>query len=372
MSQPSNYTEQSNRYGAFSMKNLISTLAGFCLLGLLSTTPALGQAATDVKCDGCVQSGDIATNGVRRGDIQNFSINTPKLNNFAVTTEKIKTGAVTTDKIADGAITADKLAAGADLSNEVSILQGEQAVQNDRLDVLETKRGLLDQNELSSIWSNSLNTHFDLIKIGNDLYSCGQSYLYGCDRAISGNATEYGGLGYEPRTASVFFWDPVAYTRIYAIPTDIGAGYGELRFVGVANLTAHRDRGQMLVDDCDNPMVGYVQESRSQRDYAPPQSVMNNSGQLYELDNFNSVDVDVTGNTYGVMNFIIHTDITTPICTPGVSDRTGIWQRYAYTFVLDLNEARFAGPYTYQGSSIGLLDRVEALENPPPIPPPPS
>ena len=261
--------------------------------------------------------------------------------------------------------------AGADLSNEVNILQGEQAVQNDRLDSIETKRDLLDQNELSSIWSNSLNAHFDLVKIGNDLYSCGQSYLYGCDRIISASGTEFAGLGYEPRTASVFFWDPIAFTRIYAIPTDIDAGYGELRFVGVANLTAHRGRGQMLVDDCDNPTVGYVQESRSQRDYTPPQSVMNNSGQLYELDNFDSVDVDVTGNTYGVMNFIIHTDITTPICTPGVSDRRGIWQQYTYSYVLDLSEPRFAGPFTYQGSSIGLLDRVEALENPTVTPPPP-
>jgi len=261
--------------------------------------------------------------------------------------------------------------AGADLSNEVSVLQGEQAVQNDRLDSIETKHSLLDQNELSSIWSNSLNAHFDLVKIGNDLYTCGQSYLFGCDRAISANGTEFGGLGYQPRTASVFFWDPTANTRIDAIPTDIGAGYGELRFVGFANVSAHRDRGQMLVDDCDNPTVGYVQQSRNPRDYLPPQSVMNNAGQLYEIDNFNSVDVDVTGNTYGVMNFIIHTDNTTPICTPGVSDRTGIWQQYTYTFVVDLNDARFAGPFTYQGSSIGLLDRVEALENPPVAPPPP-
>lgn len=95
------------------MRNMIHGLAGFCALGLLSTTPALGQAATDVKCDGCVQSGDIATNGVRRADIQNFSINTPKLNNFAVTTEKIKTGAVTESKIADGAVTGGKIAANA-------------------------------------------------------------------------------------------------------------------------------------------------------------------------------------------------------------------------------------------------------------------
>jgi hypothetical protein len=91
---------------------------------------------------------------------------------------------------------------------------------------------------------------------------------------------------------------------------------------------------------------------------------MNNSGRVYTLDSFDSVDVDVTGKTYGVMNFIIHSDTVTPICTPGVSDRTGIWQQYTYTFAVDVNDARFAGPFTYTGTSIGLLDRVEALENP--------
>ena len=91
------------------MKRTISILLSITALWLVSTAPALAQAATDVNCDGCVQSGDIATNGVRRADIQNFSINTPKLNNFAVTSEKIKTGAVTESKIADGAVTINKV-----------------------------------------------------------------------------------------------------------------------------------------------------------------------------------------------------------------------------------------------------------------------
>ena len=93
------------------MKNMIFMVVVFYALGLLYATPALGQAAaTDVNCDGCVHSGDIATNGVRRADIQPFAINTPKLNNFAVTTEKIKTGAVTESKIANGAVTGNKIA----------------------------------------------------------------------------------------------------------------------------------------------------------------------------------------------------------------------------------------------------------------------
>jgi hypothetical protein len=75
------------------------------------------QTATNVNCDGCVGTNDIATNGVRRSNIQNFSINTPKLSNFAVTTEKIKTDAVTTSKIEDGAVTAAKVEAK--LSNAI-------------------------------------------------------------------------------------------------------------------------------------------------------------------------------------------------------------------------------------------------------------
>ena len=91
------------------MKQYFSTSVALCALGLLGSNVVWAQAATDVNCDGCVQSSDIATNGVRRSNIQNFSINTPKLNNFAVTSEKIKTGAVTESKIADGAVTPDKM-----------------------------------------------------------------------------------------------------------------------------------------------------------------------------------------------------------------------------------------------------------------------
>lgn len=232
------------------------------------------------------------------------------------------------------------------------------------IDAADGNSGVLDQNELTSIWSNSLNAHFDLVKIGNDLYSCGQHALFGCDQAISSNGTQFGGLIYRPRTASLEFFDSVSSIRIAAIPVDIGSGFGELRFVGAANLAAHRNRGQMLVNDCDNPTIGYVQQDRSPRGPLTPSTVMSNSGRVYVLDSFDSVEVDVTGTTYGVMNFIVHSDNTTPICTPGISDRTGIWQQYTYSFAVDAGEARFAGPFTYQGSSIGLLDRVEALETP--------
>lgn len=91
------------------MKNIIVFLVGFCVLGLLPTTPALAQAATDVNCDGCVNTNDIADRAVRRSKIANFAVNTPKLSNFAVTSAKIKSLAVTESKIADGAVTNAKL-----------------------------------------------------------------------------------------------------------------------------------------------------------------------------------------------------------------------------------------------------------------------
>jgi hypothetical protein len=258
--------------------------------------------------------------------------------------------------------------AGADLSNEVSALQGEQAIQDNRLDSLEAKPDFPDQNELSSIWSNMLNAHFDLRKIGNDLYSCGQLDLYGCSQATSANGDVFS-LVYFPRTESLYLHDPVTFRWATAVTSDIYSGFATLRFIGEANVLAHRNVGQMLVNDCDNPTIGYVQHSRnpyrlgSQGDRLVPLTVMNNSGHLYEIASFDSVDVDVTGNIYGVMNFVVHSDNVTPICTPGVSDRRGIWQQYNYSFVLDLNQPRFAGPFTYQGTTIGLLDRVEALEN---------
>jgi len=90
---------------------------GLVALALLGSGSVWAQTATNVNCDGCVGTNDIATNGVRRSNIQNFSINTPKLSNFAVTTEKIKTDAVTTSKIEDGAVTAAKVEAK--LSNAI-------------------------------------------------------------------------------------------------------------------------------------------------------------------------------------------------------------------------------------------------------------
>ena len=52
------------------MKKITIVLNGLVIAGLAASIPAFAQVATDVQCDGCVQSGDIATNGVRRADIQ--------------------------------------------------------------------------------------------------------------------------------------------------------------------------------------------------------------------------------------------------------------------------------------------------------------
>jgi hypothetical protein len=105
------YDAPDNDEWGIVMKKQIIFLNGIVVLGLLISAPVIAQTATNVVCDGCVHSSDIATNGVRRADIQNFAVNTPKLNNFAVTTAKLGPGAVTTGKIADGAVSVDKVSA---------------------------------------------------------------------------------------------------------------------------------------------------------------------------------------------------------------------------------------------------------------------
>ena len=253
--------------------------------------------------------------------------------------------------------------------DRLDIIEGEQTVQNDRIDDLENspgpERAVPDINELNSIQSNLLNHHFDLRAVGNDLYSCGQYQIFGCDTAHS-SIESFGDLIYESRTNSIRFSDDeVTGGFVYAIPTVRRFKFDNLRFVSHANITSFKSLGQTLVDDCDNPTVALIDRNRNPRFTRIPITIMDNAGRVYERGSADLVTfVDVTGSTFGVLNFIVHRDTTTPICTPGVSDRTGIWEQHPYSFVLDTNDARFVGPYTYTGTSIGLIDRVEALENP--------
>ena len=199
------------------MKRTTLHALGLCAFGLLSTTTALGQAATDVKCDGCVQSGDIATNGVRRADIQNFSINTPKLNNFAVTTEKIKTGAVTESKIAAAAVTESKISASAvspeklssGLGNEGFLLGGVKIsittsfgqIRHGGYDLpslyvttpIETQQEVYDDLDFPSILTAAMTTNVDFGEEGNTQLSvgAGEDVLVNASATVSSDTDEF-------------------------------------------------------------------------------------------------------------------------------------------------------------------------------------
>jgi hypothetical protein len=76
------------------MRNLI---AAVLLLGCGAVQAA---PATDLECDKCVQTNEIAAGAITTG----------RLNKSAVTTGKIRSRAVTTGKIKDGAVTVEKVA----------------------------------------------------------------------------------------------------------------------------------------------------------------------------------------------------------------------------------------------------------------------
>ena len=246
---------------------------------------------------------------------------------------------------------AGQSASAADVNENFAVLQdGVQKLQS----------VFLAENLNSS--ATDLNFDFPLTWMGEQLFSCGDQYLYGCSRATSGIGTQFIGVSYRTRSNSVrLTLGDGSDLRLWAVPVTV-TDFTELRFVGEANLYGARGMGQVLVDDCDNPTIALLDNARNPRpDDNGPETIMNNSGLVYTRDSEVPTRVDVSGNTYGVLNFIQSGD-PTPLCTPGVSDRTGFWDQYTYTLAANTNELKFAGPYTYTGTRIGLIDRVDALE----------
>jgi hypothetical protein len=98
-----------------NMLNPIKTpLMGIALIALLGLgADVYAQAATAVRCTGCVGTGDIANTAVTTGKIKNSAVTTGKIKAGAVTTVKIKDSAVTTGKIRNGAVTTAKIIYGA-------------------------------------------------------------------------------------------------------------------------------------------------------------------------------------------------------------------------------------------------------------------
>jgi len=353
------------------MYRLMTTLiVAWAMLG--SASVALGQA-TDVECSKCVDTGDIAADAISSWKLRNRAVTASKIAPDAVTTSKIDAQAVTTAKIRNGAVTDKKLspelavAIAGFSSSTAANAAGIQAIEGsiegiegelEKLDRLAADHEVLVQ----STSSTELNLHFPTTFMGDRMYTCGQMYLFGCQKAESGNGTEFENVTYSTRTNSFAFNEVNGSgPRLWAVPTVVW-DFSEIRFVGEANLYGSRGMGRILVDDCDNPTAAFLDKARNPRsDDTGPDTIMNNAGLVYSRDSEIPTLVDVAGNTYGVMNFI-QTGDPSPICTPGVSDRTGIWERYTYSFAEDTNDVRFAGPSSYVGFTTGLIDQVAALE----------
>lgn len=77
------------------------------------------ETATDVQCDGCVDTQDIAPGAVTTSNIAGGAINNVKLAPEAVGTAKIKDAAVTANKLGAGSVRADAIQSGAVTTDKI-------------------------------------------------------------------------------------------------------------------------------------------------------------------------------------------------------------------------------------------------------------
>ncbi len=111
-----------NREDFDMSKNTLKALAlmGAAMLLNLYTASAWGQAANDVVCTGCVNTGDIADGAVTGNKLAQGSILTGKFADGSVTGNKLANGSILTGKFADGSVTGNKLAQGAVLAGKLA------------------------------------------------------------------------------------------------------------------------------------------------------------------------------------------------------------------------------------------------------------
>ena len=104
---------QKPRYRSSLPKTLVRALAGGLLLAAAGTGAAWGQQATDLVCNACVGSTDLANGAVTAAKIAGGAITNGKIADNAVNASKIATGAVTAPKIGPNAVNASKIPTGA-------------------------------------------------------------------------------------------------------------------------------------------------------------------------------------------------------------------------------------------------------------------
>ena len=217
------------------MKNIIPSLAGLCALGLLSATPALGQA-TDVDCGACIDTGDISSRAVTGG----------KIAGNAISTDKLKSGAVTTGKIADGSVTADKIAAGAIGFEQIDLsLDWEIQTATDY-----GLRGMNSGNASLSILERLIGT------LGLTCAEANYGRFIGCTQITAGDGTVWPLESIHPEFGfAILFVQFDPWIVVYAAQNQ----FGEMLIGGPANFTrgTYRDADDVdrLVDDCDSPTL---------------------------------------------------------------------------------------------------------------------
>ncbi len=96
------------RFGFFLTVALVVSLG----VGLAAVDRAQAQLATDLVCNGCVDSTDVQDGSLGPQDLIPGSINTTTIANTSITGNKISGGAVTGAKIANGTISPLKLIPG--------------------------------------------------------------------------------------------------------------------------------------------------------------------------------------------------------------------------------------------------------------------
>lgn len=238
---------------------------------------------------------------------------------------------------------------GADLSNEVSVLQGEQAVQNDRLDSLSaSNEAMLD------------GLRYRIVKLSEAVYSIGREIVCSALNIAACNSLRgvqnLSILDYWISMNTLIVSDPANSEPVFAyvwqrsigVRPDVTNDRVMLLFGRQANFS----RGvavpdaEVLVDSCENPTVYLVPTGESRTG-----GLGVDNGRVYRGD-FDAapVTVDVTGGSYG----LIH-DYTRgfpspdngdpvspppaglgppPLCLP-VSDRVGLYDSYPLIFQSD-------------------------------------
>lgn len=227
-------------------------------------------------------------------------------------------------------------------------------LDRDRLDELEDQdEAVLSQNEKNYLLGAQLDQDFLLQRLALDNnYACGALYAFGCT-SMTNTAGSLNITAQFISSNSIRAKDLTTGFRVTGQPINI-AVYNDFRWVGIANNNLHFNV-PFVVDNCVNPTYGLVNNAITQNAKRAPLDIMDNNGRLYYRDQSPAVPFGtevVDGGTYGVMNYITHGDVTTPICTPGQTGFEGTWDKYTYTFALDTTTAQFAGPWTLSGPPV--------------------